>query len=106
VSATLEGPFAEGTTARIRFRRSPRPLAFRITRLDEGHAFVDETRLPGARMGHEHALASEGGQTTIRHRLYIDGPLERVYAALMGRQMKRSVRTFGEREADLAMVRG
>jgi hypothetical protein len=101
-SASLDGPFAPGTTARIRFKGSPVALRFSITQLDGGRIFVDETRLPGARLGHEHVLDTASGQTRIVHRLFIEGPLERVYALLMGRRMRRSIGTFGEREVELA----
>jgi hypothetical protein len=101
-SATLDGPFAEGSTARIRFKRSPVAFRFAITGLEDGRTFVDETRFPGARLGHEHAIQTDAERTTISHRLFIDGPLERVYVLLMGRQMRASVKAFGEREAALA----
>ena len=101
-TASLMGPFAEGTTAKIRFKRSPVALRFVITKLDDGRVFVDETRFPGARMGHEHLIDPVAGQTRIVHRLFIDGPLERIYALMMGRQMKRAIRIFGEREVELA----
>lgn len=104
-TAELDGPFAVGSTARIRFKRRPRALRFTITALDPGRRFVDETRLPGARLGHEHRLQRDGSTTRIGHRLYFDGPAERVYALLMGRQMKAAVRRFGERERELALNR-
>lgn len=101
-SAELEGPFEQGATARIRFKRNPRALRFTITRLEDGRAFTDETRLPGARLGHEHRLDRTDGQTCIAHRLYFDGPAERLWALLMGRQMRAAVRAFGEREREIA----
>jgi hypothetical protein len=104
-SAALDGPFAEGATARIRFKRSPVAFRFVITKLDEREVFIDETRFPGARMGHEHAIETAARQTKIVHRLFIDGPLERVYALLLGRQMKQAISTFGEREVELAQGR-
>ena len=100
--ASLEGGFAEGSTARIRFKRSPVTMRFSITAIEPGVLFIDETRLPGARMGHEHRVESADDGSLIQHRLYIDGPLERFYVALLGRQMGSSVKTFGPREAELA----
>src|SRR5688500_12128915 len=105
-SADMRGPFAVGTSARIRFRRSPWPLTFTITALEPGRMFTDEARLPGARLGHEHAIEHDGATTTIRHRLYFDGPAEKIYALLMGRRMRAAVQQFGERERDLAEDRG
>jgi hypothetical protein len=104
--AELRGPLAVGTSARIRFRRSPRPLTFTITALEPGRLFTDEARLPGARLGHEHVIEHEGATTTIKHRLYFDGPAEKIYALLMGRRMRAAVRRFGERERSLAEAPG
>lgn len=100
--AKLHGPFAVGTTARIRFRRAPRALTFTITALEVGRRFTDETRLPGVRLGHEHAVAKDGAATRISHRLYFDGPAQRIYALLMGRQMRAAVVRFCARERELA----
>ena len=99
--AQLRGPFAVGSSARIRFKRSLRPLTFEITALEPEHLFTDEARLPGTRLGHEHRLERDGETTRISHRLYFDGTAERIYALLMGRQMRAAVRQFGERERRL-----
>jgi hypothetical protein len=99
--AELSGPFAVGSSARIRFKRSPRPLTFEITALEPGRLFIDEARLPGTRLGHEHLLERDGETTRIAHRLYFDGPAERIYVLLMGRQMRAAVRQFVERERHL-----
>ncbi len=100
--AELLGPLAVGTRARIRFKRSPRALTFTVTALEHERAFTDEVRLPGVRMGHEHTLTPVGSMTRIRHRLYFEGPAEKVYALLMGRQMRTAVRRFGELERSIA----
>lgn len=100
-AAQLDGPFAVGTSARIRFKRSPRPLTFYITALEPGHLFIDEARLPGTRLGHEHLVERHGEITRIAHRLYLDGPAERIYVLLMGRQMRAAVRQFVEHERKL-----
>ncbi len=99
VEASLDGPFALGGRATIRFRRG-RPLTFTITALERPRLFTDETRLPGATMGHEHRI--EAGE--LRHTLYLEGPLARVYALLLGRRMRREAASFAERE--LAIVGG
>lgn len=101
-AAELDGPLVEGARARIRFRHSPRALDFAVTRLERGRVFVDETRLPGVVMGHEHRVERRDGRTVIRNRLYIRGPAARVWAALMGRGMRASVRRFVQRERELA----
>ncbi len=100
--ARLMGPLAVGATAMVRFKGSPLRLSFRITKLEPGRLLVDEAQLPGVRMGHEHLVEREAGKTTIRHRLFIAGALERLYGLLLGRRMRRAVKVFGEREAELA----
>ena len=101
-TAELLGPFRQGTKARVRFKRQPRPLTFEITEIEHGRVFVDETRLPGARLGHEHRIDQQDGATVIVHRLYFDGPLAPLWALLMGRQMRKAVASFGEMERTLA----
>jgi hypothetical protein len=99
--AALHGPFVVGAQARIRFKRSPRSLTFIVTALEPGRLFTDEARLPGTRLGHEHRVAVDGETTKISHRLYFDGPAERIYVLLMGRQMQSAVRRFAARERSL-----
>ena len=99
--AVLLGPFAQGTIARVRFKRAPRPLRFTITHLEDGRVFIDETQLPGARLGHEHRVEGIDGASRIVHRLFFVGPAERLWALLMGRQMRAAVRAFGSREREL-----
>lgn len=100
-SAKLLGAFELGGRARIRFKGRPMASTFTITALEPQRLFIDETRLPGAKLGHEHALDSRDAVTTIRHRLYFDGPLAKLYGWLMGRQMRAAVTVFLEREQQL-----
>lgn len=95
-SAELLGSFELGARARIRFKGRPFASTFTITALEPLRLFTDETRLPGARLGHEHALDAhaEDSTTTIRHRLYFDGPLAKLYGLLMGRQLRTAVAKF------------
>ena len=99
--ARLDGPFAAGTTATVKFRRSTR-MRFTITAAEPLRLFVDEAKMPGARMGHEHVIGSDGESTTVANRIYIEGPAARLYAALMGRRIRRGVKEFVRRERELA----
>jgi hypothetical protein len=49
--AELDDPLVLCARARIVFRTGLR-LRFRVVELEEGRLFTDESRLPGARMGH------------------------------------------------------
>jgi Polyketide cyclase / dehydrase and lipid transport len=98
--AELEGPFAVGTRAVIRFHGRP-GMKFDITAIDGPTLFVDETRLPGARMGHEHRLAQRDGHVLVTHRIYFDGPLAPMWGVLMGRRIRRDLASFVARERRL-----
>jgi uncharacterized protein YndB with AHSA1/START domain len=102
-SAELEGPFAVGTTAVIRFRGRP-AMKFEVTAIEPGRLFVDETRLPAARMGHEHRLEPVGDGVLVTHRIYFDGPLAALWGALMGRRIRRDAATFLDHEQRLAQA--
>jgi hypothetical protein len=98
--AELLGPFAVGTTAVIRFRGRP-AMKFDVTAVDAERLFVDEARLPGARMGHEHRLEQAGAGVSVTHRIYFRGPLASLWGALMGRRIRRDLVSFLDREQRL-----
>jgi len=101
-SVSAHEPLAAGARARVRLKSSV-PMRFTITELEHERLFIDETKLPGACMGHEHRLEQlPDGRTRIHNRLYLDGPLERLYAAALGGRMRASVRQFVESEKELA----
>src|SRR6476660_5366107 len=58
--ARLDGPLALGAKARIVFGTGLR-LRFQVVEFDEGRLFTDESRLPGARMGHRHLVETTAG---------------------------------------------
>lgn len=102
-SAALEGPFAVGTTAVIRFHGRP-AMKFAVTAVEPHELFVDETRLPGARMGHEHRVRRSGADVLVTHRIYFDGPLAALWGALMGRRVRRDLTSFLDHEERLAVA--
>jgi hypothetical protein len=104
-SVSADEPLAAGVRVRVRLKRSI-PMRFTVTQLEPEHLFTDETRMPGARMGHEHRLEPvPAGGVRIHNRLYLDGPLERLYAAALGGRMRASVRQFVGSEKALAETR-
>jgi hypothetical protein len=88
-SAELLGPFAVGSGARVRFRTGLR-LRFTLVEVEPERVFTDESRLPGARMGHRHELeplpARDGSPAGVRlvNTIYIRGPLARLWAPILG----------------------
>ena len=68
----------------MRFRTGLR-LRFTLTEVEPERVFTDESRLPGARMGHRHELqplpARDGEPAGVRlvNTIYIRGPLARLW---------------------------
>jgi hypothetical protein len=98
-----EGPLQLGAVARIKFRRPGPALRFRVVELEPARLMTDETRLPGARMGHRHRVADlGGGRVLLENQIYIAGPLSALWAAAIGRKARRELPGMVERIAALA----
>jgi Polyketide cyclase / dehydrase and lipid transport len=102
--ARLDGPLALGATARIVFRTGLR-LRFRVVEYQQGHLFTDESRLPGARMGHRHLVESlAGGGSRLVNEIYIEGPLAPLWRRILG---PAAARTLPDAQrAVVALARG
>jgi uncharacterized protein YndB with AHSA1/START domain len=100
-SGELEGDFEVGTTARVKLRRGGR-TRLKIVELEPERLLIDETRFPGARLGHEHRLDPAGDGVEITHRLYVKGLASGLFAMLLGRgRMRELVVSFVENERKL-----
>jgi hypothetical protein len=99
--AELDGPFEVGTVVRIKFRRGG-TIRFSVTEIERERLFVDEARLPGATLGHEHRISPGDGTIEISNRIYVRGPLAGLYRLLMGRRVRGSVPELVVRERELA----
>jgi hypothetical protein len=101
--ARLDGPLALGATARIVFRTGLR-LRFRVVEYEEGRLFTDESRLPGARMGHRHLVeTSAGGGSHLVNTIYIEGPLAPLWRRILGPAAARTLPTAQRAAAALAL---
>jgi len=101
-SARLEGPLAEGATARIVFRTGLR-LRFRVVEFERGRLFTDEARLPGARMGHRHLVEpSESGGSRLVNTIYIEGALTPLWRRIMGPTAAKALPGAQQAVAELA----
>jgi hypothetical protein len=60
-------------------------LRFHVVEFEDGRLFTDESRLPGARMGHRHLVEppADGG-SRLTSTIYIDGPLTPLWRRVMG----------------------
>jgi len=100
-SASLEEPFVVGSRARVRFRTGLR-LRFTLVEVEPERVFTDESRLPGARMGHRHELEPTADGVRLVNTIYIRGPLARLWVPILGPQATKGLPGWQRRAAALA----
>ncbi len=88
--AELDGPLALGATAKIVFGTGLR-LRFRVVEFEDGRLFTDESRLPGARMGHRHLVEPTETGSRLTNTIYIEGPLAPLWRRIMGPAAARTL---------------
>lgn len=100
--ANLDGRLCAGAEARIVFRTGLR-LRFKVIECEDGRLFTDESRLPGARMGHRHLVEhAADGRSHLTNTIYIDGPLASIWRRILGPAAARSLPEAQKRIAELA----
>jgi len=100
--ARLDGPLALGAKAKIVFGTGLR-LSFRVVEFEQGRLFTDESRLPGARMGHRHLVEpTDSGGSRLTNTIYIEGALAPVWRRIMGPAAARSLPDAQHAVVDLA----
>lgn len=100
--ARLDGPLALGATARIVFGTGLR-LRFRVVEFEGGRLFTDESRLPGARMGHRHLIEpTESGGCRLTNTIYIEGALAPLWRRIMGPAAARALPSAQQAVVDLS----
>lgn len=103
-SAELDGPLALDTRATVRFETGLR-LRFRVVEYAEGRVFTDESRLPGAKMGHRHLLETVAGGTRLTNTIYIEGRLSWLWRRVLGPRAERTLPGAQEKIVALGMGR-
>jgi hypothetical protein len=89
--ASLDGPLTLGAQAKIVFGTGLR-LRFQVVEFEAGRLFTDESRLPGARMGHRHLIEpTETGGSRLTNTIYIEGPLASIWQRIMGPAAARTL---------------
>ena len=86
----LYGPLELGAEAKIVFSTGLR-LRFRVIEFDERCLFTDESRLPGARMGHRHLVEPTENGSLLTNTIYIEGPLTPLWRRLLGPAAARTL---------------
>lgn len=99
--AELDGPLTQGATAKIVFGTGLR-LRFRVVEFEQGRLFTDESRLPGARMGHRHLIEPTGSGSRLTNTIYIEGALAPVWRRIMGPAAARALPGAQQAAVDLA----
>lgn len=90
-SAKLDGPLRLGAIAKIVFKTGLR-LKFTVVEFEQGHLFTDESKLPGARMGHRHLVEpTEDGGSRLTNTIYIEGPLAPLWRRGLGPRAARAL---------------
>lgn len=88
--ASLDGPLALGAKAKVVFDTGLR-LRFRVVEFEDGRLFTDESRLPGARMGHRHLIEPTAGGSRLTNTIYIEGPLSTIWRRILGPAAARAL---------------
>jgi hypothetical protein len=100
--AGLDGPLALDAKAKVVFGTGLR-LRFRVVEFEAGRLFTDESRLPGARMGHRHLIEpTESGGCRLVNTIYIEGALASLWRRIMGPAAVRSLPDAQHAVVDLA----
>jgi Polyketide cyclase / dehydrase and lipid transport len=74
VATTLDGPFAAGTTGTLHPQGMPEPIAFRLTAVEPGAGFADETRLGPLVLRFGHRVEPCGAGSRISVSIEAEGP--------------------------------
>jgi hypothetical protein len=88
--AELDGPLIQGAKAKIVFGTGLR-LRFGVVEFEDGRLFTDESRLPGARMGHRHLVEPTESGSRLTNTIYIEGPLAPLWRRIMGPAAARTL---------------
>lgn len=74
IAATLEGPFAAGTTGTLHPQGLPEPIAFALTAVEPGAGFADETRLGPIVLRFQHRVERRRAGSRIVVSVEAEGP--------------------------------
>jgi len=88
--STIDGPFAEGTTGTLKPKGGPL-VHTKLTSVEPLKQFVDESKLPLAKIIVSHFLNVSNGVTEVTHQIEMKGPLAFFFAFVIGRKMKKNL---------------
>lgn len=85
-SVTLDGPFAAGTTGKLKPVGGPK-TKFRVLEVTDRRSFTDVSFLPLAKMHFSHTIDPAAGGASITHAVKISGPLSPLFARVVGKRI-------------------
>ena len=88
--STIDGPFREGAKGTLKPKGGPL-VHTTLTAVEPMKMFVDESKLPLARIIVSHFMNESNGKTIVTHQIEMNGPLAFVFAFLIGRTMKKNL---------------
>ena len=90
LSSKIDGPFQKGTSGVIKPKGGP-AVKTRLLEVRQKECFIDEARLPLAKILVSHFLGTKKGKTQVTHRIEMKGPLAWFFAFVIGRGMKKNL---------------
>jgi len=93
----LDGPAGLNTTGTLKPTGVPK-VRFTISAYEPGREYTDTSRFPGATLTFQHVAQARAEGSALTIRVAIEGPLERVWAKILGKGFAASV------PADLARL--
>jgi hypothetical protein len=88
--ATLNGPFVAGTMGTLKPKEGPL-VQTRLTHVESMKMFIDEAKLPFAKIIVTHTIAESKGKRFVTHQIEMKGMLAFLFAYLIGRNMKKNL---------------
>lgn len=88
--STIDGPFQAGTKGTLKPKGGPL-VHTKLTIVEPLRSFVDESKLPFARIIVSHFLSQSHGKTQVTHQIEMTGPLAFFFAFVIGRNMKKDL---------------
>jgi Polyketide cyclase / dehydrase and lipid transport len=95
-ATTLDGPFAAGTTGTLHPQGMPEPIAFRLTAVEPGAGFADETRLGPLALRFEHRVEPHEWGSRIVVSIEAEGPDADQFGPAVAEDLPESVAALAE----------
>jgi hypothetical protein len=96
IATTLDGPFAAGSTGTLHPQGMPEPIAFRLTAVEPGAGFADETRLGPLVLRFEHRVEPRADGSRIAVSIEADGPDAEQIGPAVAEDLPESVAALAE----------